>query len=404
MQFFSVFAREVGVTAKVLGFIMSIRNLLSGLFQGTIGRLSDRIGRKYILIVGFILSFVIPIPLMFYHNPYFLIFVAVIQAFSVSIIIPTWNAVLGDVTEPSSRATFIGKITSVGRIFSVAISLTVAGVFALIENRFNDSITIGGNIIEITWEIEYGFAFGVAAFNALLCLISMFFLKETRVVSEEKRNHIPKMWVALKDKSFVKFLIVNSFFGITMSLIWPVNPIILSDFFGLDFPQVAVMTSAFAIFIGITTIFGGKICDRIGRKPLIVIANFILVFFPVSMIPAIITGNWLVLLLSRFVGGVGTGLSLVAINAYTLDIAPSDLMGAYSGIREMFYGVTTFIGSFASGFIIDALDLVYDIRIVVIAMSIGVTSLRIIAATGFIFIDKIIPNSNGLTKDMHAKS
>lgn len=400
MQFYSAFAYIYGVSKAALGFLTSIRNLISGLFQGAFGRLSDKIGRKYILLFGFVISFLIPIPLIFYRAQWLLIVTSIIQALSVSIIIPSWNAVLGDVTQPSSRATFIGRITSVARLFSVVLTLGVAGVFAIIESKYNNYLTIFGKVYYIGSNTQFAIVWIIASFNALLCIILMFFLKETRVVSEEKRKEIPQMWVSLKDKSFRKFLIINSIYGITMSIIWPINPIILTDEkllnLGDSFPKLAVLTSAFAVFIGLTTIIGGKISDRIGRKPSILISIAILIFFPVSMIPAVMTNNWTLLIISRLVGGVGTGLNLVAINAYTLDMAPDDLMGAYSGMREMFYGIATFIGSLASGFIIEGLDAKFtslgytnSIQAAIIAMCIGVTILRVFAATGYLFIDKV---------------
>ncbi len=392
-QFYGVYARIVGVSATTLGFILSIRNLLSGLFQGIAGRLSDKFGRKYVLFFGLFLSLIIPIPLIFYHSVWFLIFVAIIQAFSVSVVIPSWNAVLGDVTEPSYRASFIGKINSIGRIVSVTVTLVVAGIFAFIDSRYNNIITISGTAFEISWEFQYGFIFALSAFNALLCIIALFFLKETHVVSAEKKNSVPKLRVAFQDKNFVKFLIINSIFGITMSLIWPINPIILNDIFELNFAQVAIMTSSFAFFVAFTLIFAGKISDKMGRKPMIIISVCILIFFPVSMVPAILTENWWVLLLSRFVGGVGTGINFVAINAYTLDLASKDTFGGYSGLRETFYGIATFIGSFAAGFIIDALEGVYGIKITAISMSIAVTVIRIIAAVGFLFIAESLPKN-----------
>ncbi|MBK5114520.1 MAG: MFS transporter [Candidatus Heimdallarchaeota archaeon] len=400
MQFYSAFAYLYGVSKVALGFLTSIRNLISGLFQGAIGRLSDKIGRKNILFIGFVISFLIPIPLIFYRAQWFLIVTSVIQALSVSIILPSWNAVLGDVTQPSSRATFIGRITSVARIFSVTLTLGLAGIFAIIENKYNNVLTIFDRVFYIGSNTQFGIVWIMASFNALLCIVFIFFMKETHVVSEEKRKDIPKMWVSLKDKSFRKFLIVNSVYGITMSIIWPINPIVLADEnllnLGESFSKLGVLTSAFAVFIGLTTIIGGRICDKIGRKPTIIISIVILILFPVSMIPAVATNRWALLIISRMVGGVGTGLNFVAINAYTLDMAPRDLMGAYSGMREMFYGITTFIGSLISGFIIEALDVRFaswgytnSIQAAIIAMCIGTTILRLMAATGYLFIDKV---------------
>ncbi|NHJ47446.1 MAG: MFS transporter [Asgard group archaeon] len=400
MQFYSVFANVYGVSKAVLGFLTSIRNLISGIFQGTIGRLSDKIGRRIILLIGFIISFLIPFPLLFNRSQWLMIIIAIVQALSVSIIIPSWNALLGDVTEPSFRATFIGRLTSVARLFSVSLTLGLGGIFAIIEYRYNNNLTIGGETYYIGPNTQFNIVWIFAAFNALLCIILMIFLKETHVVSKEKQKEIPKMWVSLKDRSFRKFLIVNSVYGITMSIVWPINPIVLTDENLLDlgdsFSKLAVLTSLFAVFIGLTTILGGKISDRIGRKPSILISIAILVFFPVSMIPAVVADSWPLLILSRFVGGVGTGLNLVAINAYTLDMAPPELMGAYSGMREMFYGIATFIGSLSSGFIIEALEVKFDAigrgnptAAAIITMCIGATIIRIIAASGYLFIDRV---------------
>lgn len=176
-----------------------------------------------------------------------------------------------------------------------------------------------------------------------------------------------------------------------MALIWPTNPIILVDLLELNFWQVAIMTSSFTIFTAFAQILGGKLSDRIGRKPLIIISIFVLLFFPVSMVPAITTDSWPVLIFSRFVGGLGTGINLVAVSAYTLDLAPEDLMGGYSGLREVFYGIATFIGSFASGFIIEALMVHYSIEITALIMSVGVTLIRAIVAVGFLFISDSNP-------------
>ncbi|MBD3193388.1 MAG: MFS transporter [Candidatus Heimdallarchaeota archaeon] len=391
-QFFSAFARLVGVSATILGFLMSIRNLLRGLFQGMIGRLSDQFGRRTILIIGFFLSFIITIPLIFFESTILLIVVSIVQAFAVSVVVPTWNAVLGDVTQPKYRAAFIGKIASIGRLISVIFTLFVALIFFLTDEVFYGQ-QLWGWTIDIPWRIQYSIAFGISSFNALLCIICVFLMKETRKVDSENVK-IPKIFVAFQDKDFVKFLVINSFFGITMSLIWPLNPIVLIDVLDLSFPQVAIMSASFAIFIGAAQILGGKLADMLGRKPLAIISVATLVFFPVSMIPAIITNNWSLLIISRFVGGIGTGLNLVALNAYVLDIAPRDLMGGYSGLRQVLYGVATFIGSFAAGFIIDALLKSYTLYSVTIAFSITVSCLRALAAFGFIFITESLPAKN----------
>ncbi|MGC9780404.1 MAG: MFS transporter [Candidatus Heimdallarchaeota archaeon] len=387
-NFFSAFAAEAGVSGGLMGFMTSIRNLLSSILQGNIGFLSDKIGRKLIMLIGMILNFAITIPLLFFENIGLLIAVAIIQAFSLSIFIPAWNAVLGDVTKPAFRATFIGRIASIGRLVSVSFSIIIAIIFYLADVVYYGQEILGWTV-NIPWRIQYSIAFGIAAFNSIICTILIFTMKETRI--EDKEVKKPEMRVAFKDRSFMKFVIFYSLFGLSMSFMWPLNPIIQVNVLNMEFYQIAVITSVFTMVMSITQLFAGRLGDRIGRRPVFIVGGFILVLYPISQLPAIITGNWLWQILGNTIAGLGTGTFFVALGALTLDLAPEDLMGAYSGIREMFFGIATFIGSLSAGFLVDFLAKHFGLDNTTIYMCIGISILRVLAAIGFFFVAESLP-------------
>lgn len=159
----------------------------------------------------------------------------------------------------------------------------------------------------------------------------------------------------------------------------------------MQFYQIAIITSSFIIVMSITQVIAGKLGDKFGRKPVFIIGAFVLVFYPVSNLPSIITGNWLWQILGNAFAGIGTGSFFVSLNALTLDLAPEELMGSYSGIREMFFGIFTFIGSLVAGFIIDALDVRYGLYITTFSLCIGITILRFFASVGFLFVAESLP-------------
>jgi MFS family permease len=398
-NFFSAFAALVGVSGSLMGFITSIRNLVSSLFQGTIGRLSDKYGRRYFLLLGFFLSFTTLAVLIFSYNPVMLIIISLIQAFSLSIIIPVWNATLGDVTKHEDRASYIGKLTSVGTAISVSLMLALAGIFYFLDERLNSMIMLGGWGYVIKEELQYGIAFGFAAFNFILCFIGALILKETGRVERDLKQ--PKMWKAVENKPFRKYLIVNTTFGLIMSLLWPIFPIAQVTVLGLNFTQIAILNAIFSTLSSITQYFGGKLGDRIGRKPLLIISRFGMFSIPLFMIAALLTNQWLFLIASNVIGGGCMGLYTVANNAYVLDLAPEDQMGAYSGLSQVFWGVTTFIGSLGAGFIADAvvnrgmningLEEIDAIRQMVIILFSIICVLRVISAIGYFFIDESLP-------------
>ena len=389
-NFFSAFAAAAGVTGKLMGFITSIRNLLSSIFQGNVGLLSDKIGRKYIVLFGIALNFAITVPLIFFENIYFLVVVAIVQAFSLSVFIPAWNAVLGDVTKPEIRATFMGKIASIGRLVSVSFSLIIAVVFYLADEVYKGWIILGWKV-DIPWRVQYSVAFAIAAFNSLVSIFLILSLKETRC--EDKTRAKPQMRIAFKDRGFMKFVVFYALFGLSMSFVWPLNPIIQVNVLDMEFYQIAIISSVFIIVMSLVQVLSGKLGDKIGRKPVFVIGAFILVFYPISQLPAIVTGNWMWQISSNSIAGLGTGTFFVALNALTLDLAPNELMGSYSGIREMFFGVATFIGSLAAGFIVDALEIRIGLYETAFWLSIGITGLRFLASIGFLFVAESLPRN-----------
>ncbi|MBD3190751.1 MAG: MFS transporter [Candidatus Heimdallarchaeota archaeon] len=387
-NFFSAFAALVGVTSSMMGFLTSIRNLISALFQGNIGRLSDKLGRKKILFGGFFLSSAILITLIFVSRPITLVIVSIIQAFSISIIFPVWNATLGDVTKTEQRASYIGKLSAAGTAVSVTLILLVAGCF-YITDEYSGMTILGWEIPAVGWQVQYGVAFAIAAFGFLLCIIGILFLPETRII--EAGEEPPKMLVALRDKMFRKFLIINSLFGLMMATGWPIFPIVQIKVLEMTFPQVALISATFSIFSSLSMFFGGRIGDAIGRKPLLIIGRITIFTIPLFFIMAVIFNSWLFLILSNLIGGLSMGLVNVGLNAYVLDLAPENMMGAYSGLTQVVWGIATFIGSLSAGFIAQAIENAYGLRTMAIAMLAGVGAVRMLSSLGYFFITESLP-------------
>lgn len=387
-NFFSAFAAEAGVSGSVMGFITSIRNLLSSLFQGFIGLLSDKIGRKFVMFGGILLNFAITIPLIFFEQTWLLITVAIVQALSISFFVPAWNATQGDVTRPETRATFIGKLASIGRLVSVSFSIIIAILFYLADEVYYGQ-EIWGWTVNIPWRTQYSIAFAIAAINSLITAILILTMKETKTEDAEKKKL--QMRAAFKVRNFMIFVAFYSLFGLSMSFIWPINPIMQVNVLGMEFYQIAINSSIFLIVMSVTQFVTGKLGDKIGRKPLFLFGAFVLIFYPVSNLPSLYLGDWRWQILGNFVAGFGTGTFFVALNALTLDLASNELMGTFSGVREMFWGIATFVGSLTSGFLVDILEVKYGLLITTIAMCIGISAFRLLTAVGFIFVAESLP-------------
>ena len=91
-----------------------------------------------------------------------------------------------------------------------------------------------------------------------------------------------------------------------------------------------VMSSAlWGTVIG--AVCGGKVCDRIGRKPTLF---WVGVFYFVSAVwSALAAGPW-DLMVARFIGGLGVGASSIAAPVYIAEIAPPERRGQLGGLFQ----------------------------------------------------------------------
>ena len=72
---------------------------------------------------------------------------------------------------------------------------------------------------------------------------------------------------SFKNKQFRKFIIVNSFFGITMAALWPIYPVIQVKIIDMEFYQLIIVAAIYAVLFSVGNFFGGLIADRITWVP-----------------------------------------------------------------------------------------------------------------------------------------
>ena len=98
----------------------------------------------------------------------------------------------------------------------------------------------------------------------------------------------------------------------------------------LPFIHGLVMSSAlWGTVIG--AVCGGKVCDRIGRKPTLFWVGVL--YFVSAAWSAFALGPW-DLMVARFIGGLGVGASSIAAPVYIAEIAPPERRGQLGGLFQ----------------------------------------------------------------------
>jgi len=147
-----VIITELGSTALFVGILVS-SNALSALIFGPIwGRLSDRYGRKPILIIsqaGTGISFLI---LGLSPNVYVILFARVLDGVFGGQI-PVIRAYISDITTPSTRASEMGKLM-IGHTIGMVFGPIIGGILGAINWRYPAFIAAGLSVIAIILTIK----------------------------------------------------------------------------------------------------------------------------------------------------------------------------------------------------------------------------------------------------------
>lgn len=181
-------AEKVGGSPTELGLLMAVYSFMQLIFAPMWGRISDRIGRKPVMMIG-IAGLAVSFFIMASADSLLVLFIArIIGGALSSANMPTAMAYVADITTPEERGKgmgIIGAATGLGFIFGPAIG----GIFS---------------------ETSLNMPFYIAGISSIITLILvMILLKES--LTEEKRSHRTEekvsMWKSFKGPMSVLFIL-----------------------------------------------------------------------------------------------------------------------------------------------------------------------------------------------------
>ena len=322
----SITKREVG---RVNGFLAAIGATISILLGGLIGAFSDRIGRKNIIISGYLISSVFISIFgfskaigVFFNLPPLAIASLATAAISIGGIshMITTSILLADYT----------NITSRGKAFAIS------GIFSSI-GTFTSHLGVSQLPKYMDVEYVYLLSSGIALATMFLAMLG---LKEiVKIKGERKKINWKAVFESLKNSPGLRLCYAGAFVGkvdnailATFTMVWVVMA--ASDF-GLTRAQATAhggITLAIFSLIGIVTKpFWGIVADRWGRMPALSLSLFCggLGYFIVGL--SINNPFSLAMRLAIALCGFGAAGDGIATSSLTVDLAPKKNLGAIMG-------------------------------------------------------------------------
>lgn len=335
-------ASNFGIDGKsaILSFIVSF-GLSKAITNYYTGALANRIGRRNLLILGWIIALPIPFMIIQAESWWWIVVANILLGINQGL---TWSSTVImkiDLVGPKNRGLAMGINESAGY-------LAVGGVAFL-----------SGWIASEYGLIPYPFYIGIVL--SILGLISSIFLvKDTRLhVKQELDNSSqptkPKsFWeVSVKDPNLGSISQAGMVNNLNDGMIWGLLPLLLSSL-GFNLEQVALLVAIYPSVWGISQLITGKFADHYSKKVLLALG---MLFQGIAIIILTYSTHfWQIASISVLLG-IGTAIVyptfLASIADYTSPTERPKSIGIFRLWRDGGYA----IGALASGIIGDLLGL-----------------------------------------------
>lgn len=336
-------AKAAGMTnylSLIESFIMGIYSLMQFLFSPVLGRLSDRIGRRPVIIASLFGSLVGYLILAAATSTSIPPLVALALVFGARIVtgicgasIGTAQAYLGDITAPEKRTAVMGMI---GAAFGLGFML---------------GPVIGG--ITSTWGMAAPFftAAGLTIINLILCIRKLpeSLPAEKRGLDNGGRTSLAATIRHMKGTPFTAILITNLVLITAFSIMTTSFVPFMENKFRLSHLQVGYLFG----FIGLIGILiqGGLIrkIARPGRERNLGLLGILLMIVALAFMPQ--TQPWASLLLVLGVLAVGNSLASPPLNSLASQCGGVQTQGETMGAMASAGSLGRFIGPFMAGIV-----------------------------------------------------
>ena len=348
VSYFPDYVQSLGASVASVGLFTSSFMAASALLSPKIGSLSDRIGRKRIMIWGLLGDVIFGTLTGLVPSWYWLLIVRTINgAVTAAATLPA-EALLIDQVPVDRRGEAVGFVSSCA-IIGRNVGPIFGGATQFVASQFTDIVN--------SYRIPY---FVDAAFAALAIVLVVWKISEKPVSLDiqdtESDANLDELRESLK-KTRVRFsrsykiLLVCAFAnGIAVGFIIPIIALFFKDKFNIQ-PIVigSIMTIAGLIGFAASWI-AGRVSDKLGRKPLIALGGFSARFCGLVLPLTGDVGQATFFLSFRM---LGFNIYMPPMQALRADIVPREVRGRLFGLYNTVFSAGDILGPVVSTFLYD---------------------------------------------------
>ena len=287
------------------GLIITLFTISAAISRPFSGKLADTIGRKKVIYLGIICSFIVMLIYPFSYSVLFFLILRFLHGFSAGFAPTGATALLTDLIPEKSRGHAMG-------IWGTFISLGI-GV----------GQTLGSWIY-----LSFGFTilFLIGALFSLIAFILVFWIKET-LVNQHKFNFklLRISWKDVFEPNVLPAAFVMLLSAMCSGMIFVLTPD-LSTYLGIS--NKGFFFGIYVIATILIRLLTSSLSDRIGREKTLLIGCFILV---ISMLLVGTSNSIVSYIFAAIIFGIATGITSPTMFAWTADLSHEDRRGVGAG-------------------------------------------------------------------------
>lgn len=327
------------------GLVKAFANLLAG-------RFSDRIGRKQILVTGWLFALPVPLILMFAPSWEWVIFANVLLGINQGLCWSTTIIMKIDLVGPGRRGFAMGLNEAAGYL-AVAGAALASGFIASSYGLRPEPFYLGV----------------VFAFAGLL--LSVFAVHETRGHARQEAAHHHSQSESVPKPSFGAIFALTSWkdrrlFAASQAglvnnlndgLAWGLFPIFFAAG-GMSLDQIAILAALYPAVWGLAQLGTGALSDRIGRKGLIAAGMWVQA---AGILLIVLTEGFWVWAGGAVMLGLGTAMVYPTLLATIGDVAHPEWRASSVGVYRLWRDSGYAVGALLAGIVADLLGLKWAI-------------------------------------------
>jgi len=331
-----VYAHDLGASGLYIGLIFGSFSLSRTALLPYFGRLSDKSGRKHLIVGGMAGYTLISIAFIFAGSVESLVAIRFAQGIASSMMMPVIQAYVGDITPKGREGFTMGAFN-----MSLFIGLSLG---PLIGGGIKDSLGLEASFVCMG-------AFSLVGFFLCLLLLPPVHLEKT-----SHRDGPPAEWrLILRDREVLGLFFFRVSYTAGIGVIWGFLPVLADIELGLSSTTIGLLVMMGVFISGSINMPMGYLADRFNRKMMIIVGGLLVAAAMICFARADTIHD---MIGASVLFGLGGGISMPAHMAIAVfKGGKSDAMGSLMGLMTMAHSLGMLAGSTIAGLMMDLFQL-----------------------------------------------